>query len=488
MYALIGLGLLAMALCFVLTPVCRDLALQFKFVDVPDERKHHTGSIPRTGGIPIFISYLIAVGIGMTFLANRLGVLAQHRHLLASVLPAAGLIFVVGLIDDVIGLKPWQKLAGQMGASICAVALGLRIPLLHGYAFTDWLLVPLTVLWLVGCTNAFNLVDGLDGLATGVGLFATLTTLLAALLQGNFGLAIATVPLAGCLLAFLRYNFNPASIFLGDSGSLTVGFLLGCFGVIWSQKSATLLGMVAPLIALALPLFEVGLSVGRRFLRQQPIFQPDRGHIHHRLLGLGFKTRDVVLILYGVCGVAAVLSLAQSSFSHMGSFIILLFCGLAWIGIRGLGYIEFRAAGKFLHMGRILSLVQEEIRLQNFAQSLSSAKTTSECWFLTRAACRDLGFASVELNLNGQFFTEAFESAGKGPLMQSELALQDGWIRLITTSDSHLHTSATPFLQAFQKVVDSKVFAADTPITGIAITTPVILHQRELRRVAGRSA
>src|SRR5436190_10487499 len=151
----------------------------------------------------------------------------------------------------------------------------------------------------------------MDGLAAGIGLFATLTMLLAALSQGNLPLALATAPLAGCLLGFLRYNFNPASIFLGDSGSLLIGFLLGSYSVIWSQKSATLLGMAAPALALALPLLEVGLSIVRRFLGYEAIFTGDRGHIHHRLLDRGFTTRRVALLLYGACGVGASLSLTQ---------------------------------------------------------------------------------------------------------------------------------------------------------------------------------
>ena len=156
--------------------------------------------------------------------------------------------------------------------------------------------VPLTILWLVGCSNAFNLIDGLDGLATGVGLFATATAFLSALLTGNIALAIVTAPLLGALLGFLPYNFSPASIFMGDCGSLTVGFLLGCFGVIWSQKSATLLGMTAPLIALAIPLLDTALAIARRFLRRQPVFGADRGHIHHRLLARGFTPRRVAYI------------------------------------------------------------------------------------------------------------------------------------------------------------------------------------------------
>jgi UDP-GlcNAc:undecaprenyl-phosphate/decaprenyl-phosphate GlcNAc-1-phosphate transferase len=178
----------------------------------------------------------------------------------------------------------------------------VRIVSIGGAPTDAWWNVPLTILWLLACMNAFNLVDGLDGLAVGVGLFATLTVFTAAMMQHNMVLAVATFPLAGALLAFLCYNFNPATIFLGDSGSLLIGFLLGCYAAIWSNKSATLLGMTAPLMALSIPLLDVALAIVRRFLRRQPIFAADRGHIHHRLLDRGFTPRRVVLMLYGLCG------------------------------------------------------------------------------------------------------------------------------------------------------------------------------------------
>src|SRR4029079_2155009 len=139
-----------------------------------------------------------------------------------------------------------------------------------GFTAPAWLSLPLTIAWLVLCANAFNLIDGVDGLAAGMGLFATSTMLVAAVLGDHVALALATAPLLGALVAFLRYNFNPASIFLGDSGSLTIGFLLGCCGALWSQKSATILGMVAPMMALAVPLLDAVMAVVRRFLRYEP--------------------------------------------------------------------------------------------------------------------------------------------------------------------------------------------------------------------------
>ena len=287
--------LLLLAFCtflfaLIYTPLCRDLFRKLGVFDHPDaDRKIHNQPIPRVGGIAM------ALALGSTYLVTLLlrGWLKPipGLDLAWRVLPGACIVFLTGLLDDWITLRPWQKFLGQLLGSGWAYFAGLQVSGMAGFHAQHWLSLPLTLFWLVLCTNAFNLIDGVDGLATGVGLFATLTMVLAAFLQNNLALAAVTLPLAGFLLGFLRYNFNPANVFLGDSGSLLIGFLLGCYGVIWSDKSATLLGMTAPLMALFVPLLDVGLSVVRRFLRHQPIFDADRGHIHHRLLDRGLTPR-----------------------------------------------------------------------------------------------------------------------------------------------------------------------------------------------------
>ena len=263
---------------------------------------------------------------------------------------------------------------------------------------------PVSFLWLIACTNAVNLIDGLDGLASGVGLFATVTTLLAAVFSGNAGLKLATTPLVGCLLAFLCYNFNPASIFLGDSGSLTIGFMLGCFSLIWSSHSGTLMGIAAPLMALALPLIDVGLAISRRYLRRVPIFQPDRGHIHHMVLARGFKPRETALILYGVCAVSASLALLQG-FSHkyMGIVSGVMFVVLVWAGVNYLGYAEFGALGRVLSRRLILRIVRDEIALHDLEKSVREAKVLDDCWQIVLQLGKDLHCARVELHYGNTF-------------------------------------------------------------------------------------
>jgi UDP-GlcNAc:undecaprenyl-phosphate GlcNAc-1-phosphate transferase len=459
MYALIALFIVAFTLCFFLTPLCRDIFAKFELVDLPDtDRKFHDKPIPRIGGIPIALSYMGALGLLLLWAPHGAVIAVQHRDLLLSLLPAAGVVFATGLIDDLVGLKPWQKLAGQGAAAAWAVMAGARITQLDAEPYSALLTVPVSVLWLLVCSNAFNLIDGLDGLASGIGLFATLTTLLAAILQGNWGLAMATVPLAGCLFAFLRYNFNPASIFLGDSGSLTIGFLLGCFGVIWSHKSATFLGMLAPLMALALPLLDVGLSIGRRFLENKPIFKGDRGHIHHRLLALGCDTRTAAMILYGACGVGAVLSLLTSSLSyHLGGLILLLFCVLSYLGIKRLGYVEFSAASRVLSSGRMRRFMQDEVYLDKFRYALSRAKSAADCWSVIREACAKLDFASLQLALEGQQFEAVFIPEVTNPGCKMQFAFKGEGRMLITrVGQGELPFSMMSFFHVVQEVIETR--------------------------------
>lgn len=387
-----------------LTPAVRNAFQKLELVDRPDgARKVHDAPVPRIGGIPIAFSYVAAYVFLLAAPWQAGPMIESQIPFIAKLVLAASLIFTAGLMDDVIGLRPRQKLAGQLAGSLVAWWAGVRISSLAGYGLPDWLSLPFTVVWLIGCTNAFNLIDGLDGLASGMGLFATLTTFIAALLHGNGTLALATLPLAGCLLGFLRYNFNPASVFLGDSGSLLIGFLLGCYGVIWSQKSATLIAMTAPLMALAIPILDVCLSVARRWLRGQPIFTADRGHIHHRLLDRGFTHRRVVLVLYGVCGIYAALSLLQSvAPGRFGGLIVLLFCLVTWIGIQHLGYLEFGAATRIVRGGHVRRLLHGEIAQQGFELRVRRAATAEQCWEALRDTSIQMGFGPPEAVLLGR--------------------------------------------------------------------------------------
>ncbi len=404
MNALLWLGFVSFAISVVLTPIIRDVFRSYGVVDKPDQtRKLHRYPIPRVGGMAIAFAYTASFFLTPFFTKN---LFEEHLSLVWNLLPAAGVIFAVGVIDDLFGLKPWQKLFGQLAGAGLAYWGGVRISDLVGFSTESWWSLPVTILWLVICTNAFNLVDGMDGLAAGVGLFATLTMFIAAVMRDNIPLAVATFPLAGCLLGFLCYNFNPATVFLGDCGSLSIGFLLGCYGVIWSQKSATLLGMTAPLMALSIPLIDVGLAIVRRAMRRQPIFSADRGHIHHRLLDRGLTPRRAALVVYGVCGLVAAFSLLQSVSRNdrLSGIIIVLFCAVAWVGIQYLGYAEFTVAGRMLFRGNFQKTLKAQLDLHALEKELDTANTVEECWQAISRACGKFGFHCTRMEFFGQSF------------------------------------------------------------------------------------
>jgi UDP-GlcNAc:undecaprenyl-phosphate GlcNAc-1-phosphate transferase len=239
-------------------------------------------------------------------------------------------------------------------------------------------------------------------------LVSTLTIFVGALAEGSTALCIATLPLAGCLLAFLCFNFSPATIFLGDCGSLLVGFLLGCYGVVWSQKSLTIFGMVAPMIAFSVPLLDVGLSIFRRILRGKPILSADRSHIHHRLIDLGLSQRQVALVIYGVCGFAAVLALLQrfTNNFYLTLLVVLALAFVAWVGIGYLRYSELTLIGRLFRARTFHGFLDTQLLIERFAIALFGAKTIEECWDVIRRYYSDLGFAAVRLQANGVLYRD----------------------------------------------------------------------------------
>jgi UDP-GlcNAc:undecaprenyl-phosphate GlcNAc-1-phosphate transferase len=407
--------------------------------------------MPRVGGIALMLSYLGALGLALLVAPQAFPSSLRHSALMLSLLPASGLIFLTGLIDDLMTLRPWQKLFGQALAAGLAVLLGAHLSLQH---VPSWLGMAISFLWLLVCTNAFNLIDGIDGLAAGVALFASASTLAAAIFSGDLGLAVATVPLAGCLFAFLRYNFHPASIFLGDCGSLTIGFMLGCFGLSWSQHAGTMFGLCAPLVAFALPLLDLFLAVGRRFLRGAPLFEGDRHHIHHKVLARSMTTRRTVVILYGACCTASILALLISfSQSRYQWIAIFLFCGLVLASMKSLRYTEFTVAIQMISRRSILRFLKEEIYLGELEGALAKADTVEAIWDVACMACEDLQFATIRMQLQERSFFIAIETeqsdlawAVRIPLgLNGELTLtrarKDGQFRLMLAVLHCLQTS-----------------------------------------------
>ena len=409
MLALFDVTSVAFLIALILTPLVRDIANRFGFVDNPDGlRKFHASPVPRVGGPAVAGAFALALCFVAVAPYRNLNVnIGSGLRVALALSPAALTILLIGVADDIRGLKPWQKLIGEVVAAVLAYYAGFGVHILRGQPLSDWISLPVTILWLVGCANALNLMDGMDGLASGVALFATITTFIAALIHHSLPLALLTAPMVGALLGFLRYNFNPASIFLGDSGSLFIGFLLGCFGTMWGEKSATAIGMTAPLIAMAMPLLDTSLAIVRRFLRGQPIFSADRGHIHHRLLDLGFTPRRAVLTLYGFCGLAAALSLIQDVVhTEFHGPVIILLCGASWIGVSRLRYAEFGITGQILFKrGSFRRMVAAQLGLQRFEQALNQTTTIHDTWDVVQAHASALGFAGVTLRIGADVFS-----------------------------------------------------------------------------------
>jgi UDP-GlcNAc:undecaprenyl-phosphate GlcNAc-1-phosphate transferase len=419
---------LSSLVCFVLTPFLRDFFSFLGVVDIPDYRKQHSRPVPRLGGIGLIVTYSVAmIALALGWYRGLVDPHDPSIRLVARLSPAVLLIFAVGLYDDIAGLSAWKKLAGQTVAAAYACWAGVHLgmpPEYHGPVFVINLV---SILWLVLCANAFNLIDGLDGLATGVALIASISLLLAALIHHNPGLALVITPLIGALLGFLYYNFNPASIFLGDCGSLLVGFLLGCYGLMWNQHASSGFGRIAPLIALAFPVLEVMLSVLRRFLRDRPIFSSDKNHIHHRMLSLGWSHRSTALVLYAASALVAVVAVLQTILRPGFAIVaLLLLLAVAYAGLRILRYPEFDILGKFLFRGELGRMLRTNIQLQEYEESLASAKTIEECWLALRNTCTEADFNYVSLEVGGKSFEDTLlPNAVPGNRLQIALSQLD---------------------------------------------------------------
>lgn len=299
--ALIGT---AAAVTFALTPIVRRFSLGAGIVDRPEGRKVHTSDIPRLGGVAIAGGLLAAAalqGAGEMLLGWRPALTAGGPQVLGC-LGGMLIVFATGLVDDVRGLSAGQKLAGQVAAASVLIASGVRIDFIGnpfgGLLMLGLLSVPVTAVYIVAFTNVVNLIDGLDGLAAGVSAIGAVTMLVLALQGNQFAAAALAAALIGACAGFLRYNFHPASIFMGDSGSMLLGFTLAAVSLLGVMKSVAAIALLVPLLILGVPIFDTASAIIRRIRHKRPIQEADRGHIHHRLLGRGFDQRQTVLIIY----------------------------------------------------------------------------------------------------------------------------------------------------------------------------------------------
>ncbi len=307
------LGAAAAGVTYALTPWARALGLRVGAVATPGGRHVHEGKVSRLGGVAIFgglLTVLVLAIVGERLVGWQLGVAGRPLQVVG-VLAGIAIIFAVGVMDDLKTFSPRAKLIGQVVAAVVVVAAGVRIefigdPFGRGLVSLGLLSVPLTIVWLVGFANVINLIDGLDGLAAGVtAISAAWFALLAA--QANQAVAAAlAVALLGSCLGFLRYNFHPASIFMGDSGSMSLGFALGAVALLGVMKSVAAITLVVPLLIIGVPVFDTASAIVRRVRHNRPIQEADSGHIHHRLLGRGLGQRQTVLVIYAWSFAAAV--------------------------------------------------------------------------------------------------------------------------------------------------------------------------------------
>ena len=371
-----------------------------------DDRHVHPRPLPRLGGVAIYSAFLISTFLA--FLASF--VLPQIRSavsfsILTTILGPATLVFWLGVYDDLRSIGPYPKFAVQAIAASLLFAAGLRIvdiPVLFGARQFGWAAsLGMTIFWVIGITNAFNLIDGLDGLAAGSGLFSTLVVFVVAVTSHSPLVSLLTVSLAGAILGFLRFNFNPATIFLGDCGSLFIGFMLSALALAGAQKAPTVIAVAIPVVSFGLPILETTLSVLRRLISGRPIFTADREHIHHKLLQRGLSHRQVVIVLYAVSALFALLSLflLWPSGSTLGLVLAVLGTGI-WYGVQHLGYLEFgelaRVAQRTLEQR---SIFVNNLAIRRATEDLKAARDYPQVRRILDAAFCNNDFDGFELKV-----------------------------------------------------------------------------------------
>ena len=300
----IEVSVIAFIVSYILTPYIAHVGKKQNMLDMPGHRKIHEEAIPNLGGIVIFFGFLLSLLF-----------VVQIEGQVKALLIGGVIILLLGVVDDIANLSPKHKFAIQMIPALIVIIYNsdlinsFIVNQLRSFDLLGYLLYPILIFWIVGITNSINLIDGLDGLACGVSIIALITFLILGLKLNLEAINLISIALAGSMLAFLRFNFYPAKIFLGDSGSTFAGFVLASTGALWVLNSRTAFFIFIPVIILALPIFDTLFAIWRRYRGHRPIFQADKGHLHHRLLARGISHKNVVLILWGISTICSVIAL-----------------------------------------------------------------------------------------------------------------------------------------------------------------------------------
>ncbi len=297
-------GVIAFIVSYILTPYMARVGKKQNMIDMPGHRKIHEEAIPNLGGIVIFFGFLLSLLF-----------VVQIEGQVKALLIGGVIILLLGVVDDIVDLSPKRKFIIQMVPALIVIIYNSDLInnfIVNQLKFIDllgYLLYPILVFWIVGVTNSINIIDGLDGLACGVSFIALVTFFILGLRQNFEILNLISIALAGSMLAFLRFNFYPAKIFLGDSGSTFAGFMLASIGVLWVLNSGNAFFILIPVTILALPIFDTLFAIWRRYRGHRPIFQADKGHFHHQLLARGIAHKNVVFILWGISAICSVIAL-----------------------------------------------------------------------------------------------------------------------------------------------------------------------------------
>ncbi len=424
----------------IITPLVRRVCQRYRLLDIPtDGRRVHRAAIPRLGGVALYLSCAIALS-ALPFVDNLLtqSLNSRSADMLLALFPAT-LVLLLGVYDDLRGTNAIVKFISlgliaslffAMGGRIDAVSVpfvgSVQLPMLVSYL--------VTVLWLVGIANAFNLIDGMDGLASGAALFASLVILVLSIAQGRPLMIVVSLVLSGSLAGFLRYNFNPASIFLGDSGALFIGFTLAALSVLGTQKAATAVAVVVPILAFGFPMVDTAMTMGRRLISRKPIFEGDKEHIHHMLLARGWSQRKVALVLYGVCasfGLAAVIFPATGSrLTGVVLFVVSVAIITAVGHLRYHEVDEIRAGVRRTVTDR-RQRVAKNIQVRRAARALSKSSDIHEMFEAMRQMLEfgEFTYANAQVGQSGRADVNerAFETSRHRHPKQ-ELKLQNGRI------------------------------------------------------------
>ncbi len=352
---------LAFIVAFSATPIVRKLAFKVGGVDIPkDNRRMHKKPIALMGGLAIVSGFVVSLAFDLITSSN----IVTPRREIVGLMAGIAIITFMGVLDDTRTLKAWVKLAFQIAAAVCVVAIsGTKISVLTNpfspnpyITLSPYISIPLTIAWIVGITNAINLIDGLDGLAAGVSSISSLSLFFVSMLRADLDPSIAiytaliTAALSGSTLGFLPFNFNPAKIFMGETGAAFLGFTLGVISIQGAMKSYTAISIAIPLLVLGLPLFDTLFAIIRRVLSRKPIMQADRGHLHHRLIDMGLSQRQSVLIMYIASGSLGLCAIVLADRGAVSAIIMLLAVSVFVIGgtkyMNDRGTIDNKDAGK----------------------------------------------------------------------------------------------------------------------------------------------